>query len=74
MDVNLIDKDKQIPLHYAAESGDFDCVEFLIDNGANINARDVQGKALLHNAITHGNYDIIDLLIELGLILNKRRN
>ena len=32
MDVNLIDKDKQIPLHYAAESGDFDCVEFLIDN------------------------------------------
>jgi len=31
-------------LHYAVENGNHDCVRFLLDNGADPNARDIHDK------------------------------
>ncbi len=59
----------------AAEEGNTDIVEYLISQGANVNAvaigtdgevKDKKISSTLYNAIIRGNFDIIKLLIENG--------
>ena len=50
----------------AAETGDFDQVKEYLDNGNNVNARNVANWTALHRASRQGHYDIVKLLLEKG--------
>ncbi len=49
-------------------------IHFLIDNGANINAKNYEGITPLHDACANGYIDIIILLINKGADINARAN
>ncbi len=50
------------PLHAAAAAGDADLVHFLIQNGADVNARQAGGHTAMDSAKQSGRQDIIALL------------
>lgn len=52
------------PLHFAAESGNVECVQFLLDNGCDANASAMTGKTPLHYAAK--NIEIMKILISSG--------
>jgi hypothetical protein len=54
------------PLIVSAEEGRFEVVEFLIDSGANLNARNDLNYTALHMAAFHGHYSIVELLLKNG--------
>lgn len=58
------------PLHWAAQHGHVEVVRTLIDNGANVNARDVFGRTPLHLAVSHPR--VIALLLEAGANVDAR--
>ncbi|NBB89666.1 MAG: hypothetical protein GVY23_00500 [Spirochaetes bacterium] len=58
------------PLHWAAQHGHVEVVQTLIDNGANVNSRDVFGRTPLHLAVGHP--AIIALLLEAGANVDAR--
>ena len=58
------------PLHWASQHGHVEVVQTLIDNGANVNARDVFGRTPLHLAVGHP--AIIALLLEAGANVDAR--
>lgn len=58
------------PLHWAAQHGHTEVVRTLIDNGTDVNARDVFGRTPLHLAVSHP--EIIALLLEAGANVNAR--
>ena len=53
------------PLHYAAR-GHKNVAELLLDNGADVNAKDKHGNTPLHKATLRGNKDIVELLRKHG--------
>lgn len=67
---NLLDINAQIPvltaLHYASGAGCLEVVEFLIKEGANIDAAKYERWTALHAAAYKGNLEIIKLLLEKG--------
>ncbi|KFB40787.1 hypothetical protein ZHAS_00008218 [Anopheles sinensis] len=65
---------KSTPLHFAAGYGRRDVVEFLLANGASIQARDDGGLHPLHNACSFGHADVVRLLLEAGANPNTRDN
>ncbi|BET01497.1 unnamed protein product [Nesidiocoris tenuis] len=65
---------KSTPLHFAAGYGRKDIVEFLLDAGASILARDDGGLHPLHNACSFGHADVVRLLLEAGANPNTRDN
>lgn len=60
------------PIHEAALTGDVELMEMLIDNGADVDARDVHGYTPLLLAIQEGNTDIAKTLIANGADVNAR--
>jgi len=58
------------PLHFACDAGQMDMVRFLLANGADINAVDVDGDTPLHWAALAGKTEIVPLLIKNGAFLN----
>ena len=61
--------DGQTPLHFAASQGQLQAVEWLLKNGANINARDKNGATPLRLLRSHGRIlrkDVADLLRSRG--------
>ena len=58
------------PLVVAAEEGRFDVVEFFIESGANLNARNDHNYSALHWAAFHGHEDIVVLLLRNGADAN----
>ncbi len=42
--MDSLEKDNSTPLHKAAFAGHTDCVQYLIESGANVNAADNAGK------------------------------
>jgi len=54
------------PLHFAAQAGQMDIVEYLITNGADVNAENIKGEAPLQFAADNGHKEIVELLIANG--------
>ena len=55
------------PLHLAAGYNNLEVAEFLLENGADVNAQDKGGLIPLHNASSYGHLDIAALLIRYHL-------
>ena len=62
VDVNLKDKIRGTPLHYAAAYGHKDIVKLLIAAGADVNLEDQVGKTSMHYAAVNGRKVIVQLL------------
>lgn len=59
--------DGMTALHFAAQKGDKDIVQFLLENGADIKAQEtVFSKSALHFAAENGNLDTVKYLTEHG--------
>lgn len=58
------------PLHRAAHNNRTAMCEYLMDHGANIQAKDVQGMTPLHLAAQFGRVETIELLLDRGADLN----
>ncbi|XP_030610864.1 poly [ADP-ribose] polymerase tankyrase-2-like [Archocentrus centrarchus] len=65
---------KSTPLHFAAGFGRKDVVYFLLQNGANVHARDDGGLISLHNACSFGHAEVVSLLLHHGADANARDN
>lgn len=57
---------QQTPLHIASEEGHLSIVDFLLSNGAKLEATDMNGWTALHCACYRGNIDIIMYLLAAG--------
>ncbi|MDR1591121.1 MAG: ankyrin repeat domain-containing protein [Puniceicoccales bacterium] len=64
VDVNLQNKFKETPLHTAAKVGDLEAVRILINRGAVIDARSIDGCTPLHYAAINGHLEVARFLIE----------
>ena len=72
---NLEDKDdilQYTPLLWALNKKQFKVAEFLVESGANVNAKDFRGSTPLHVAAEKGGFDIVKLLIKKGAIINAK--
>lgn len=58
------------PLHLAAGYNNFEVAEYLLENGADVNAQDKGGLIPLHNASSYGHLDIAALLIKHSTVVN----
>jgi tankyrase len=65
---------KSSPLHFAAGFGRKDVVEYLLQFGANVHARDDGGLIPLHNACSFGHAEVVQLLLKHGADANSRDN
>jgi len=63
---------RQTLLHIAAGSGYAKAVKLLLDNNANIDARDLLGGTPLHRAVQNGHVDVAKILIEYGADIEAR--
>lgn len=66
------DEKNQTLLHVAAGYGKTNLVSYLISQGADVNAQDLEGQAPLHNAACHGHYTISCKLIKAGALVDLR--
>ena len=57
---------KNTPLHYAAGAGNTEVCEILVDAGALVNKKDLEGCTPLHYAAAGNFYDTINALVRLG--------
>ncbi|XP_037282479.2 tankyrase isoform X1 [Rhipicephalus microplus] len=65
---------KSTPLHFAAGFGRRDVVEHLLQNGANVHAKDDGGLIPLHNACSFGHAEVVQLLLKHAADPNARDN
>ncbi len=71
-DVNQMDAfQKSTPLMWAAKEGHIDCVEFLIQNGAQLDLKDEHGWTALHHATYGGHLEVMKRLVEAGQDVNQ---
>ncbi|NIO49585.1 MAG: serine hydrolase [Candidatus Aminicenantes bacterium] len=64
--------DTGLALIEAADKGDSEAVEALLDSGADINARDEQNQTALHLAAGRGHTPVVKLLLERGADVNAK--
>ncbi|XP_043569081.1 poly [ADP-ribose] polymerase tankyrase-2-like [Chiloscyllium plagiosum] len=58
------------PLHFAAGYNRVSVVEYLLQNGADVHAKDKGGLVPLHNACSYGHYEVAELLVKNGAVVN----
>jgi len=67
VDVNdTTSKGKQTPLHVAALEGHAKIAEYLLDHGAELEAKDSEGSSPLLEAVRGGHLEVIKLLLQRG--------
>ncbi|MGC8743255.1 MAG: ankyrin repeat domain-containing protein [Verrucomicrobiia bacterium] len=64
--INLPDREGKTPLHYASAKGQLAVVEWLVKNGANVNARNSSGITPLYLAKGFGKKDVAEFLEKHG--------
>lgn len=62
------------PLHFAAQAGQKDIVEFLIAKGADVNAETIKGETPLQFAADNDHKEVVELLIEKGADVSLNRS
>ncbi|KAL3492817.1 ankyrin repeat-containing domain protein [Aspergillus germanicus] len=71
VDVNAFSQRGTTPLFLASFNGDAKVAKLLIDNGANVEARNKKGRTALHIAAKHDrNVEILFVLLNAGADLN----
>ena len=70
VDFNRVGCNGITPLHRAAIEGSYQCLQLLVDLGANVNARSVLGWTPLHDAVFHGHGSCALVLINAGADLS----
>lgn len=70
VDFNRVGCTGLTPLHRAAIEGSYECLQLLIDLGANVNVQDELGWTPLHDAVFHGHVNCAVLLINAGADLS----
>ncbi|XP_076856793.1 poly [ADP-ribose] polymerase tankyrase-2-like isoform X2 [Brachyhypopomus gauderio] len=58
------------PLHFAAGYNRVGVVEYLLQHGADVHAKDKGGLVPLHNACSYGHYEVAELLVIHGAVIN----
>jgi acyl-CoA-binding protein len=71
IDVNYADETGQTALHLAADKGNMDIVQLLIEMGANVNACDQDGISVLQAAVIAGHVQTCQLLLQSGANPNQ---
>ncbi|XP_072032763.1 transient receptor potential cation channel subfamily A member 1-like [Amphiura filiformis] len=66
-DVNSRDKDKTTPLHQATIKGDIDVCRLLIENGADIRAKDINQLTPLMQAAQSGFEECVQILLTMAI-------
>ena len=64
--VNLLDHSKHCSIGFACAKGYMDCVEYLLQHGADINIVDIHGHGPLYAAASRGHLNIVKYLVENG--------
>ncbi|KAK2714306.1 hypothetical protein QYM36_008760 [Artemia franciscana] len=64
----------QKDLNIAASIGDIQTVQSLLNDGADPNETDINGRTSLHNAVDYGHINIVNILLNYGAIVNKTTN
>ena len=72
--VHAKDADGRTPLHRACEGVHFEVVKFLVEKGADVNARNGFRDTPLHYAAQSGNADVVKLLLDNGADPTARNN
>lgn len=67
---NETDYDYLTPLHIACFAGHVTCAQLLINFGAQIEARTIDGGTPLCGACASGHYDCVQLLLSNGALVN----
>jgi hypothetical protein len=69
--VNMKDADHgNVPLHVASSKGDLGLMNYLLQNGAEVNIQDIFGNSPLHYAADKGKRSAVELLIQAGANAN----
>lgn len=66
------DANGQTPLIVSAQMGKYKIAEFLLNQGADINAQDKYGDTALHHFINHKEEDGVELLLQRGASVTKQ--
>lgn len=64
--LNICNEKKETPLHVACDHGHAELVEILLDAGASIHLKTIDGRTPLHLACLRGYPDIVKLLLNCG--------
>lgn len=63
---------KVTPLHSACAISNYDIAKYLLEHGANVNAKQQSGVTPLHSAAHNGQLEIISLLVNFGADINAK--
>jgi ankyrin repeat protein len=63
---------QQTPLHLAADRGDREMTQILLEHAADVGATDEYGRSALHGAARRGHKDVAELLIAEGADVNAK--
>uniref|UniRef100_A0A8B9KW30 Poly [ADP-ribose] polymerase n=1 Tax=Astyanax mexicanus TaxID=7994 RepID=A0A8B9KW30_ASTMX len=58
------------PLHFASGYNRVTVVDYLLQHGADVHAKDKGGLVPLHNACSYGHYEVAELLVIHGAVIN----
>ena len=72
--INARSTGERTPLHNAASKGQLEVARFLLDNKAQVTAKDNSGSTPLHVAANNGHKAMVELLLGRGADVNARDN